>query len=517
MGKAHDAMASPKKAAPPATMSGPALAFAMTAAQKITPDTLGSILTKATESDKGSEYTRLWQATSWKDILWSGIGVLGTSIWNAGQTTKFLTDRQSFINEVMNDPGLPQFIEENKPLMSCLLRHVLSENAKQAAHPSRSIDAFVEELPALVSQLQQRGCLKNVKDIDAMVHTIFDTLIQDAASLSANTKEQNLFNASLSVSSKFLEMTAAHPITARNIIGRFATSSKSPSYQNDMVKALTKLGPAKTTKKIGLDGKHRNDLADLCTKYREETDVNKRMFLDTPVEAAIHRYDFSDLTMDANTIAKDMHIEGFTFKAAKLMSDFPSSGSYFTKCDFSFATLANDISFKNCTMDADTFKTLLPSLRVAKAEGKKVELGGMTLVGDTSQLDLSYIDIKGIRHYPAPQTREDAVLPAILSENTPPKPDTPPLSRREIIHRKAIETFSNNVWISLSPPVRQALIKQTPSQGMVDPGHTARAKNRFARTLESMYGSISKLSTKEQKVIVYTLVNNQSQKNLQQN
>lgn len=505
MGKAHNATVSPKKVATPSTMPGSALAFAMTAAQKITPDTLGGILTKATESEKGSEYERLWGATSWS-ALWSGTKVIGTGIWHAGQTTKFLTNRQGFINEVMNDDHLPQFIEQNKPLMSCLLRNILSENAERAKHPSRSVEEFIDELPKLVSQLQQRGCLKDVTDIEGMVHTIFDTLIKDAASLSAETDKPNLFNASLEISEKFLEMTAAHPVAARNIIGRFATSSESPSYQADMANAISTLKIKKSIQRIGPDGRAREDFTTLCTQYRENPNKAKRMFLDTPVEASMHQYDFSNLTMEANTIAANMHIEEFVFKEAKLMAGFPPEGACFLKCDFNLAELEDGISFRNCIMDTETFKTLLPSLREAKAKFKEVDLEGMTLVGDTSKLDLSHIDVEGIKHHSITQEFEGEHLPSKIS-NVTPNPDTP-LSSREIDNRKSIEAFSNNVWRSLSAPVKQELIQQTPKKGMLDLGQATRAQKLFALNLQSIYGSISKLSDVEQTTITHALMHN---------
>lgn len=489
-------------------MPGPALSFAMTLSQKLTPKTMRGILIQATESSSGTEFERLVQLPSWGNtfnIAWAGTTALGASMMDPRQANKALRNRQQFINEIMNDEDLPRFIEQNKSLMSCIISHMLAANAGEAKHPSRQISAFVEELPVLVSQLQKRKCLENVTDLNEMVLTTFDTLINDAASVSTEKDKPNLFNASLEVSEKFLEMTAAHPVVARNVIGRIATSTKSPSHQEEVLKVLPTLALEKGTKtKKGPDGKSRKDLATACTQYRDKAKKTERMLLDTPTEATIHNHDFSDLELGPNTIAQNLNIEKFTFKEAKIMRGFPPANSCFANCDFQFAFLEDNVSFKDCVMDTDTFGTLLPSLRVAKAEGKNINLAGMTLVGDVSELDLSHIETKGIKHVVNSKTK--ALQPVM-------KPDALPLSTREIINRKAIANFSNTVWLSLSAQVKQELIQATPSESPLpwvdlDFGRPARARKQFATNLEAMYGTISTLEPLEQATITHTLTKN---------
>ncbi|MBP9791632.1 MAG: pentapeptide repeat-containing protein [Rickettsiales bacterium] len=494
-------------------MPGPALTYLMTVSQKLTTQTLDNILTKATTSTDGNEYERMWQATSWTDLLSSGMGVIASSAMTIGssatnwlrgkkeQATPFQVlsaeGRRMLINEVANDPDLPQFIKNNKELVSCALKHALAANVRDSRLGSRTIDNFVGVLPNVVKSLQERGCLKNIININDLSTVIISTLIQDASN---TTPGSNLYESSREVTEKFLEMAAAHPEAVKNVLGRVALSTDSPSHQQNMIVTIKNLPVSQNKSIVGPDGIARQDLSNLCKLFREKSQEH-RMLLDTPIESALHQLNFDNLSLDAQTIQPNIHVSGFTFRDAKLFKGFPPDNSCFIKCDFSFVSLEDGVSFNNCTIDAQSFKTLVPSLRVAKAEGKIISLAGLQIHGDLSAAELSFLDLSnsdmsnvtGMTDTNIHGTLlDDTNIPGVIVKKASLKP-TITLTSTENDTRKKLSSLGQKGWTLLSQSKTQ--IRTT--------------KQAFDNTfVHNSHSALSAFTPQEQNLMLYTLAHN---------
>jgi uncharacterized protein YjbI with pentapeptide repeats len=497
-------------------MPGPALTYLMTVSQKLPPETLDRILTKASTSRDGNEYERIWQATTWTDLFSSGMGVITSSALSiAGsalrgkkeRSTPFQAlsaeGRQTLINEVATDPDLPKFIENNKELVSCFLKHALAANAKDARLNSRTIENFVGVLPKIVKSLQERGCLKSITNINELSTVIISTLSQDAA---RTTPGNNLYESSKEITEMFLEMAAAHPEATRNILGRVALSTDSPSHQQSMIATIQTLSVAKSKNIVGPDDVSRHNLSSLCKGFRER-DPERRMLLDTPLESAMHQLNFDNLSLDAHTIKPNMHISGFTFRHATLLKGFPPDNSCFVKCDFGFVALEDGVRFNNCTIDAQSFKTLVPSLRVAKAEGKTISLAGLQIHGDLSGVDLSFIDLSksdmsnvtsmSDAHIHS-ASLDDTNIPGVIIKQASVTP-TIKLTSTENETRRKLATLSQKGWTLLSESKTQIrTTKQIFDDNFVHQG----------------YRALSAFMPQEQNLILYTLAHNDQVLNL---
>jgi uncharacterized protein YjbI with pentapeptide repeats len=491
-------------------MPTPELAYLMMVAPRLNPQTLGRILSNAAERDDGSEKDRIWHATSWTDILlpsaqlstavvkanltytkdkyqqssWtdifnsaiSGTKFLASTAATLGRNIKQSTFNQAehVLNTIINDNDFPRFLSENQGLVSCILQHFLEApsetKAYTSSHPSRSIEQFVATLPELVRQLQKRQLLTDVTDINGVFTRVFETLVEDAASISTDPTTQNLYSTSLEVSTKFLDMVANHPEAAKNIIGRLVSSTDSPETQQAITDAVSTLKNMSSATKKGPDGKERKDFGKACVRYREKSDPKTRMLIDSPTEYYMHSRNFSNLALTPKIAPEGAHIEGFNFRHTLLEKGFLSAGSCLINCDFNFAFFEHDTNFHDVVIDANTFRTMIPSLRVAKAEGRDISLSGLRVIGNIN-FDVSHVDLRGV-----------------VCEQTQASPsnDSPPLSNMEIIIRRTADTFQQKVRASLA---------QLNAQLSVQPQDF----------MDQMFTNISPLDSVSQSVVLYAL------------
>ena len=248
------------------------LLYLMTMSQTVTPDTLDKVLRNASLSKKGDEISRIKAAPSWGTIFSSGLSALlsaGIEItttkvsnliqWKNDPITSFQAlsadGQKQLMNAVANDPNFPDFIRSNKKLVTCCFQHLLAANPNKAKKKSRSIEKFVDVLPELVKSLQSKGCLKDVTNLNELGDVVVRQLLEDAKTAQAGPDATNLYKSSRDMVEKFLDMTADHPIAARNIMGRMAFSTQSPSHQLQMSGTLSRLKSEVTSTKVGPDKK----------------------------------------------------------------------------------------------------------------------------------------------------------------------------------------------------------------------------------------------------------------------
>ena len=135
---------------------------------------------------------------------------------------------------------------------------------------------------------------------------------------------------------------------------------------------------AKEFPEVNRDDRGRLDLGAQLKLALEESVKGQVPILRTRVQTMTKYGYFWDVEMAPKW--QNKYMKEFTFLDCKLSGSF--KGAHLEKCDFTGTKFVGDISFKGAEIDAETFKSMLPAIRQAKADGITVDLVGVDVIGD---------------------------------------------------------------------------------------------------------------------------------------
>lgn len=384
---------------------------------------------------KGPIQTRLWSSLSWGDL----VGAAGSVVWNGGlpalqswwrEDVNYLrVHPEEGVLELLRDPEFPKIISDNRELIRVVVEKSIASGIpiydRQIDVIRENADVFTNNLTALIQHMHSMAVRDGgIESLGPLQERVFSEL--EAAE--AEGRDTDLFNICTELMHSAMGLMNANPQIVKD---SFNIGVLTPEDEMHKVKyqepALRMLQWAKG------EGQEQN-FATYCENYREFRSVRAGSLLDTYTEHYAHSRSLAGIEI-AGIEDRRFDLEGFHFdKFDFRFSTFRHvnlKNTRLVNCNFSYVEFEEGIDLQRASIDVATFKTMLPSLRQAQAQGRPVSLRGCHLTGAAEGLDLRGInhtglDLSGARVL---QIRRDGRIPSIK------------LNRNEVAERRKIHRF----------------------------------------------------------------------------
>ncbi len=345
-------------------------------------DLLKRLLREASNRTEGSLSDRLIAVSTGniRSILYNGHSLVSlyrkfSPVWN-----KIADNPVPEILNLLADQEMTALIEGNQTFFADLIEDLILSRINPSIKEKKKIRADVDELVRKLSNLS-----KNVREIIVRHNLRSQEDIQAKLAELVSDKEADLYQNISSLIESGFNLVQHNPAMISEVI-----------YLN-ILSPADKLHKAKYQEKVlsvlrSIPDDKKADVGSYFARFRFPE--SRGALLDDYVETYMHNkslegIDFKHMSFDQYNFA------GFKFRFSQF-KDTTFSNSKIVNCDFRYAIFTDSINIIDCEIDAATFKTMLPSLRQAQANGVNMNLR-FNVIGHVESLDLRGIKASGIR------------------------------------------------------------------------------------------------------------------------